>query len=422
MTQVNQLKYLCLFFFCFIQTLTMQFKLTAQVKTGLDSLFCKKYEAVLKNRKIGLITNHTAIDSNHQSAIEIFKKQAVPYQFQLKALFAPEHGLNGCQYASEKVDSIENSDGIPIFSLHGSTRRPTQEMLKGISLLIYDIQDIGSRSYTYISTLFYVMEEAAKLNIPLIVLDRPNPITGLTVDGPILEEKWRSFVGYVNVPYCHGMTIGELANYFNLENKIGCQLSVVPMEGWKREMRFRETGLTWIPTSPNIPEADTAFFYPSTGLIGELQLVNIGIGYTMPFKLIGAPWINATLFAKNLNDQNFPGVYFHPFYYRPFYGRFAHQNCEGVLIVIEDYKKYLPVSTQYLLLGMLKSLYPTQFKKAVIASKKCEEMFNKVNGTAEVYRILNQETYIIWKLLELHKKEREIFKKKRKKYLIPTYR
>ena len=412
---MHLLKFLCLAFI-----LCTQF-LSAQVKTGLDCLFCKDYEKILTNQKIGLITNHTAVAANHQTSIQIFKSQAVPYQFELKALFAPEHGLNGCQYAAEKIEHIEDLNEIPIFSLHGSTRRPTKEMLEGISLLVYDIQDIGSRSYTYISTLFYVMEEAAKQNIPLVVLDRPNPINGLTIDGPLLEEKWKSFVGYVNVPYCHGMTIAELAHYFNVENKINCQLTVVPMQGWKRSMRFAETGLTWIPTSPNIPEADTAYFYPSTGLIGELQLVNIGIGYTMPFKLIGAPWINAGLFAKSLNDQKFPGVYFHPFYYRPFFGRFAQQDCQGVLIIIEDYHKYLPVSTQYLLLGMLKSLYPNQFKKAVIASQNCEEMFNKVNGTAEVYRILTQEPYIIWKLLALHQEERRLFIQKRKKYLISTY-
>jgi len=407
-------------FFCIFFTLLIPF-LSAQVKTGLDCLFCKDHETILKNQKIGLITNHTAVASNHQTSIQIFKNHSSSYNFELKALFAPEHGLNGCQYASEKVEHFKDKDGIPIFSLHGLTRRPTKEMLQGIDLLIYDIQDIGSRSYTYIATLFYVMEEAAKLNIPVIVLDRPNPINGLTIDGPMLEDKWRSFVGYINVPYCHGMTIGELAQYFNSENKVNCKLTVIPMKGWKRSMCFAETGLTWIPTSPNIPEADTAYFYPSTGLIGELQLVNIGIGYTMPFKLIGAPWIKAEAFAKSLNEQKFPGVYFHPFYYRPFYGRFAHENCQGVLIVIEDHKKYLPVSTQYLLLGMLKSLYPDQFKKAIHSSKKCEEMFNKVNGTAEVYRILTQELYITWKLLALSQNERKLFQKNREKYLISSY-
>ena len=199
-------------------------------------------------------------------------------------------------------------------------------MLKGIDLLIYDIQDIGSRSYTFLSTLLYVMEEAAKQQIKVMVLDRPNPINGIVMDGPMLEEKWRSFLGYINVPYCHGMTIGELAQYFNGEYKIGCDLEVIPMKGWKRTMSFKDTHLPWVPTSPHVPEAETALVYPVTGILGELGIVNIGIGYTLPFKLIGAPWIQAEAFAEQLNQQQFPGVRFLPFYYRPFYGKFEGEN------------------------------------------------------------------------------------------------
>lgn len=409
---------MCNLWSIFFALLFICHSLSAQVQLGVDSLFCKQYEGLLRGKQIGLVTNHTAINAQRQSTVDVFKNQSKPYQFKLAALFAPEHGLNGAQYADEKVENSRDADGIPIYSLHGTTRRPTKEMLKGLTLIVYDIQDIGSRSYTYISTLFYMMEEAAKLGIPVIVLDRPNPINGLTVDGPLLEPKWKSFVGYVNVPYCHGLTIGELALFFNGEHKIGCKLTVIPMKGWKRSMTFADTGLTWIPTSPNIPEAETAFFYPTTGLLGELQLVNIGIGYTMPFKLIGAPWIDAQAFAKQLNAQKFPGVYFHPFYYRPFFGRFAHEDCEGVLIVVTDTQTYLPVTTQYLILGILKSLYPENFKKALQDSAKREEMFNKVNGTAEVYRIIKEERYPTWKLRELHKKERQAYVQKRKAYLI----
>jgi uncharacterized protein YbbC (DUF1343 family) len=398
------------FFYCY-----------AEVQLGIDCLFSKKYESLLRGKKIGLVTNHTAINGERQTSIELFKTNAKKYNFTLNVLFAPEHGLNGAQHAEEKVQNGRDRDGLLIYSLHGETRRPTEEMLKGLNLIVYDIQDIGSRSYTYISTLFYVMEEAAKRNIPVIVLDRPNPINGLTVDGPLLEDKWKSFVGYVNVPYCHGMTIGELAKYFNAENKVACNLTVIPMNGWNRSMTFSETGLAWIPTSPNIPEAETVFFYPTTGLLGELQMVNIGVGYTMPFKLVGAPWIDAKQFAKHLNEQKFPGVYFHPFFYRPFFGRFSHEDCEGVLIMVTDHKKYLPVSTQYLILGGLKSLYPVDFQKALLASAKREEMFNKVNGTAEVYRIIKEEKYVTWQLRDLHKKERSAFLQKRKAYLLPEY-
>ncbi|WP_237753463.1 exo-beta-N-acetylmuramidase NamZ domain-containing protein [Candidatus Protochlamydia amoebophila] len=401
-------------FFIFIVIPTVGF---TQVTVGIDSLFDSSYVELIKGKRIGLVTNHTAINHEGETTINCLKKNASFFEFKLQALFAPEHGLQGIQYADEIVkDTCETE--IPIYSLHGSTRRPTQESLKNLDVLIYDIQDIGSRSYTYISTLFYVMEEAAKLTIPVIVLDRPNPINGLTIDGPLLEEKWRSFVGYVNIPYCHGLTIGELASYFNGEYKINCLLKVIPMKGWKREMTFNETGLIWIPTSPHIPEAETSLYYPITGLLGELQLVNIGVGYTLPFKVVGAPWINAEKFAKKLNEQKFPGVRFHPFYYRPFFGRFAHQNCQGVLIILTNPKKYLPVSTQYLLIGMLKSLYPKEFQAALNQSSHRQDMFNKVNGTAEVFRIIKEEQYILWKLRSLHEKERALFVNKRASYLL----
>jgi uncharacterized protein YbbC (DUF1343 family) len=384
-------------------------------------LFSPAYQAVLRGKQIGLITNHTAIDSKGHSTIDLFKKNANAFGYSLKVLFSPEHGLTGLQYANESVADGQDHDGIPIYSLHNTTRRPSPSMLADISLLIYDIQDLGSRSYTYSSTLFYVMEEAAKAGIPVMVLDRPNPLGGILVDGPMLEKEWRSFVGYINVPYCHGLTIGELAQYFNGEYHVGCHLTVVAMKGWKRQMTFEETGLTWMPTSPYIPEASTPFFYPTTGPLGELQLVNIGVGYTLPFKVIGAPWINAEQFAQQLNAQHFPGVYFYPFHYRPFFGRFGGQACHGVLIVITDRHAYLPVTTQYLLLGMLKTLYPTAFAEALKCSNQCQEMFNKVNGTAEIYRLLKEEKYLIWKLRALHQKERERYLIKRRAYFIPEY-
>lgn len=404
-------------FFSFFLPLTAVIKVTV----GADLLFTDEYVHLLKNKKVGLITNHTAVNSKMQSTVDLLKEHAKTHSYTLKGLFAPEHGIKGSAYASEEIQNEKDPDGIPIYSLHGSTQRPTETMLKKIDILVYDIQDIGSRSYTYITTLFYAMEAAAKKGIPLIVLDRPNPINGIVVDGPMLEEKWRSTVGYIDVPYCHGMTIGELAKFFNAEYKIHCKLEVIPMRGWQRQMTFQETGLPWIPTSPYVPEATTPFFYPITGLIGELSIVNIGIGYTLPFKLIGAPWINATEFTKQLNGQKFPGVHFEPFYYRPFYGKFAHEDCQGALIVVNDPLKFKPVATQYLIIGILKGMYPTQFQNALIASKSRKEMFCKVNGTEEVYTVMAESKNIVWKLRALHKKEREDFLLLRKKYLIPTY-
>jgi uncharacterized protein YbbC (DUF1343 family) len=390
----------------------------SRVKVGADMLFTKQHVDKLRNRNIGIITNHTAIDGSMRSTMDLLKDHSKSLNYNLKAIFAPEHGLFGSGYASEEIHHEINADGIHVYSLHGKTRRPTKEMLSGIDLLIYDIQDVGSRSYTYATTLYYVMEEAARYHIPVIVLDRPNPMNGLTIDGTMLDDALRSMVGYINVPYCHGMTIGELARYFNSEYQVGCKLSVIPMEGWCRSMTFGETGLPWIPTSPQIPEAETAFYYPMTGIIGQLSLVNIGVGYTLPFKLIGAPWINASQLAQTLNSQNFPGVHFEPFHYRPFYGKFAQEDCHGVLIFITDWQSVKPVATQYLILGILKNLYPQKFQESLEMSSGKREMFDKVNGTARVYEIMSREKYIAWNLLALDEKERQLFKQKRAKYLI----
>lgn len=393
--------------------------LFAEVKLGIDTLF-ENYE-VLKGKNVGLITNHTAINSRFELTLDIFKKHSK--EFKLVAVFAPEHGLYGDHYADNLVADAE-LEGIPLYSLHGKTKRPTAQMLDAIDVLVYDIQDIGCRSYTYISTLFYCMEEAAKKNIKVIVLDRPNPLGGYIVDGPLLEEKWRSFLGYVNVPYCHGMTVGELARFFNEEYKIGADLLVIAMKGWKREMTFEKTGLRWMPTSPQIPEGDTPFFYPTTGLIGQLSLTSIGIGYTLPFKVVGAPWLDAEKFTAKLNELKLPGVTFTPFYFRPFFGKFKSQECQGIKIFVTDAKAFLPVTTQYSILGVIKALYPKQFKEALddlmkVDSKK--ESFNKLNGSEEILRIISQENYFIWKIRERFQKEKEKFLPIRRKYLNPSY-
>jgi uncharacterized protein YbbC (DUF1343 family) len=415
----EKMQKLLILFFCFYFALSDD--AVGAIRVGSEELLTDDYIHLLTGKKIGLITNHTAVTSQMVSTFDLLKKHAGSKGYTIQALFAPEHGIKGGTYAGEDVADDMHVEGIPIYSLHGKFQRPTDQMLKNINLLIYDIQDIGSRAYTYVTTLFYVMEEAAKRKIPVMVLDRPNPINGLTVDGPMLQDKWRSFLGYINVPYCHGMTVGELALFFNGEYDIGCKLEVIPMKGWRRWMNFADTGLAWIPTSPNIPEPSTALFYPTTGFMGELTLVNIGIGYTLPFKLVGAPWIQAEKFAEALNKQKFPGVHFEPFYYRPFYGKFAQEDCQGVLIVITKPNVFRPVTTQYMILGILKSLYPSQFKEAIDATKGRKEMFCKANGTEEVYKIMTEKKHIVWPLKMLHQKEREIFMGIRQKYLLSNY-
>jgi uncharacterized protein YbbC (DUF1343 family) len=388
--------------------------LSEKVSLGVD-VFFEQDLSRFKGKKIALAINHTSVDQSMQSTLSLFLKQNP--KLSISALFSPEHGIDGKAHAGESVDH-SFFQNIPIYSLHGKTRRPTQEMLQGIDVIIYDIQCTGVRAYTYPTMLFYIMEEAAKRNIEVIVLDRPNPIGGNIIDGPMLDEKWRSYIGYINVPYCHGMTIGELALFFNTEYKIECQLQVVSMKGWKRTMSYRDTKLPWIPPSPHIPEADTPMFCPMTGILGELQIANIGIGYTLPFKIVGAPWIQASVFAEKLNAQKLPGVYFYPFHFRPFYGSYKDVSCEGVLIQVTDPKNYHPVSVQYLLLGMLKSLYPEEFLKRLEKSKNSIDLFCKANGTDMIYKILLEEKYPAWKLIEFQKNERDLFLEKRKKFLL----
>lgn len=405
------------FFFVFI--LFVCSALSGKVTVGMDRLLSENaYLALLKNKRVGLVTNHTALCQGQKLAAEKMLQKSGDYT--LVALFAPEHGFAGNLHASEKVTEGVFAKNIPIYSLHGKTRRPTKEMLENIDILIFDMQDIGCRSYTYISTLFYVMEEAARYKIPLIVTDRPNPMGGLVVDGVGLDETYRSFIGYIDIPYCHGMTVGELASYFNKEYKVEADLIIIPMKGWKRAMTFDETGLAWVPTSPHIPEPDSPLYYTMCGVVGEISLVSTGVGYTTPFKVIGAPWIDGESFAKNLNKQGFPGVSFVPCHFKPFYGLYKNQDCEGVRIIITNPSKIMPVQTQFLIIGMLKSLYPEAFQKAFNKVEKVS--FCKIAGQAEVYDILKNERFAIYKLKSLCQSNRKSFLNKRKQYLIKEYK
>lgn len=389
--------------------------LLGKVQLGIDVLLEDVKFNRLKSKKIGLVTNHTGRTGQLQPTLNLLNRYPV------KAIFCPEHGLDGVTHAGVHV-AHSTYKGVPVYSLHGKTRRPTADMLKGLDTVIFDLQDVGVRVYTYTTTLFYMMEEAAKRNIEVIVLDRPNPIGGTIVDGSMMEERWRSFIGYINVPYCHGMTIGELARFFNGEYNTKCRLTVVPMKGWKRSMTFADTGLQWVPTSPHIPESDTPLYYAATGFLGELNVVNIGVGYTMPFKTVAAPWINADAFAEKLNAQNLPGIHFMPFHYKPFYGKFTGKVLHGVLLRVTNPRVYRPCSVQYALVGLLKSMYPKEFGQAVKTSNKAErDLFCKAVGTDRILKIIQHDQYIVWKLMGIHKEEREIFLQKRRKYLIPTY-
>lgn len=383
-----------------------------KVKLGIDCFF-EEYGKAFQGKKIALVLNQTSIDGKGTPSLNRFIKQAHNYPIHL--LFAPEHGIKGNSYAWEYIEHGSHKS-IELFSLHGKHRRPTKEILSKVDLVIYDIQSIGTRSYTYETTLFYIMEEAAKAGVEVVVLDRPNPMGGLVVDGPLLDEGYRSFIGYIAVPYCHGMTIGELALLFNEEYKVGCDLTVVPMKGWSREMTFDKTGLAWIPPSPHIPEADTPFYYASTGILGELKGLNIGVGYTLPFKIVGSPWLGSENFVHHLNVQKLPGVTFHSFHFKPFFGLFKNKDCAGFYIQITDRSSYLPVTTQYLILGLLKSLYPKEF--ASFTKGKGKRLFEKAAGNKKILQILEKEKYPFWKIKESIKDDVTRFLPVRKKYLL----
>ncbi len=389
----------------------------AVVQLGIDVFFSDGMAASLKGKKVGLITNHTGVDRDLTLTYELFLQPQ--NEFHLAAIFSPEHGLFGQEFAAKACKDHTVLHKVPVLSLHGATKRPTDKMLQGIDVLIYDIQDVGSRPYTYATTLYYVMEEAAKRGIEVIVLDRPNPLSGALVDGPLLEEGFRSFTGYIDVPYCHGMTIGELARFFNGEYGVQCNLKIVPMKGWKRSMFFKDTGLSWIPTSPYIPESDTPLFYATTGLIGQLSVLSIGIGYTLPFKVIGAPWIQAQELSKKLNDQKLPGVHFVPFHFKPLYGLYKGEECQGFLIVILDPLLYKPIKVQNFILGIVKAMYPKIIEEKLAGmSKLKKKMFCEAAGGEQILSIFFQEKYPAWKMIQHQADKRQSFMEKRKKYLL----
>lgn len=384
-----------------------------KVLTGLEVLLESDIH-LIENKRVGLLTHSAAVTSQLETSVDRLQREK---SIQLTAIFSPEHGLNGSFWSERNVPSSRQGS-IVVHSLHGKYKRPTPQMLKDIDVLIVDLQDIGARSYTYVSTLCYAMEEAAKVNLPVIVCDRPNPMGGEIVDGPLLERDYRSIVGYIDVPYCHGMTIGELARYHNATEKIGCKLTVIAMRGYDPAMSFDQTGLTWVPTSPNMPQADTPLYYPITGLIGELQIANIGIGYTLPFKIIGAPWIKSDAFCSALNRQNLPGVTFTPFHYTPYYGSLKNQPCQGALIHVTDRRLFRPIKTAYLLLSILKSHNPKAFKKQTAQIESRRKMFAKVNGTDRICELLLKEKHPGWKMVEHYDRAAAAFRKKRAPYLI----
>lgn len=392
-----------------------------KVALGIDVLQQNGFEG-LEGKKVGLVTNPTGVNSALASTADLlFEAEAV----NLVALFGPEHGIRGDVPAGDKVaDATDKKTGLPVYSLYGKSRRPSPEMLAGLEVLVYDIQDIGTRSYTYISTLALVMEVAAEEGIELIVLDRPNPLGGVRVEGNGVQPTFRSFVSALDIPYLHGMTVGELARWINEEELpakgLKCALKVVPMQGWQRSMTWQDTGLAWVPSSPHIPEAQSAFFYPMTGMMGELQTYSEGVGYPLPFQLIGAEWVDADAFAKAMNAYDLAGLHFRPVHFKPYYGRNSGQMLHGVQIHILDVHQVASLmQVQFYALEALHRLYPEKDVFALAAEKKRIEMFDKVSGTDQL-RLRFSQRYKVADIKPLLEDGVTDFLQKRTPYLLYT--
>ncbi|MDR3564969.1 MAG: DUF1343 domain-containing protein [Negativicutes bacterium] len=325
-----------------------------KVRLGIDNI--DQQAALFAGKRVGLITNATGMNSNFESTVDVMKAKT-----NLVALFSPEHGIRGAVTAGDTVSSqTDAKTGLPIYSLYGDTKKPTPEMLAAVDVLAFDIQDIGSRSYTYIYTMAYGMQAAKEAGKPFVVFDRPNPIGGVEVEGGLVKSGFESFVGMYPIPYRHGMTVGELAKLFNKEFGIDCNLVVVEMTGWKRGMYFDETGLPWVMTSPNIPTPDTALLYPATGIFGGTN-ISEGVGTTRPFDFVGAAWLDAEALASRMNAKKLPGVVFRPAYYVPRFGNFSGENCAGVQLHITDRKAFRPVRTGLTLLFTVQELGDDKF-------------------------------------------------------------
>ncbi|MDZ7363083.1 MAG: DUF1343 domain-containing protein [candidate division KSB1 bacterium] len=382
-----------------------------QVKPGVEVLITKQRH-LIEAKRVGLITNPTGVTADLTSTIDVLYN--LP-GVKLVALFGPEHGVRGDAFAGEKVGhSFDRKTGIPIYSLYnGPMAPPTPEMLRNIEVLIYDIQDIGSRVYTYIYTLALAMQGAAKAGIRVVVLDRPDPLGGDLIEGPVLDERFKSGIGMYPIPYIYGLTVGELAKFFNEEFGIHAHLTVVPMEGWQRSMLFADTGLPWVLTSPHVPHPETVFYIAATGGIGELQSLSTGVGYTLPFELIGQTWIDPENLAGELNSRNLPGVRFRPLYFRPYYFSLKDQQLAGAQIHITNHREFRPVLTQLHILAALLKLYPGQqiFNPARIKS------FDHAMGTDQVrFALLRGESPE--SIVASGEKDLETYRVKREKYLL----
>ncbi len=380
------------------------------MKLGLD-VFLEQYVDRYNNMRIGLVTNLTGVNSKLVPTIDLFFEHP---NIQLTALYGPEHGIRGDAKEGEEVaSSIDPYTKLPVYSLYGESKKPSPEMLKDIDVIFFDLQDIGSRYYTFIYTMAYVMQACSEQGKQFVVLDRPNPISGNRIEGNLLKEGFNSFVGLYPLPNRHGLTIGEIALLFNYEFGINCDLTVIPMDGWKRDMYYDETGLFWVPPSPNTTGLDMAVLYPGTCLL-EGTNVSEGRGTTKPFEFAGAPFIDGTKLAKRLNEKEIPGVLARPISFVPTYSKYKDNICGGVQLHVVEKREINSFKTGLALLETIFEMYPNDFKFLETAEGKF--FFDLLAGTDELRSMIlkgNVNTF-----LEQCEQELEIFNKQAKPYLL----
>ncbi len=388
---------------------------TAQVKPGIEVLRDSGFKA-LQGKRVGLITNPSGVDNKLKSTIDILHEAP---GVDLVALYSPEHGVRGDVHAGDHVsDYVDPATGVKVYSIYGKNLRPSREMLDDVDVLLYDIQDNGCRSYTFISSMGVAMDACAEYGKQFMVLDRPNPVGGNKVEGCLVEDSCVSFVSKFPIPYLYGLTPGELANYLNDEGLLPSgrkvDLSVIPMEGWTRDMRFAETGMPWVLPSPHIPNPEAALLYPASGILGELNYMNIGVGYTLPFKLFGASWVDAETLSRRLNALDIPGVMFRPIHIKPFYGFGKGENLQGVEFYITDRDKAPITLIQFYVMQELADMYPDH-KAMETADPSRYSMFDKVTGSKEIRRRF-AKNHKVADILDYWNKDNESFASKSAKY------
>lgn len=390
------------------------------VKTGVEVLRDRGFEGLV-GKKVGLVTNPSGVDRNLTSTIDIlFNAPGVD----LVALYGPEHGVRGDMYAGDKVDnSTDSVTGLPVYSIYGKTRKPTPEMLNGIDVMVYDIQDVGARSYTFISSLGLVMEACGEKGIEVMVLDRPNPLGGNKIEGCCVEPGFYSFVSQYHIPYVYGLTVGELAMMINEEGMnrgqrgdqqpAKCKLTIVPMIGWKRDMVYEDTGLPWVLPSPNIPFKDSPMYYAASGICGELYgFMNIGVGYTLPFQVFAAQWLEPEKLKAKLESYDLPGVSFRTIWFKPFSGSLKGELVGGLQFFFTDYEKVRLTEIQFMVMQAAAELYPDKKAFEIISGYG---LFDKVCGTDKI-RTEFMKNYRFDDIKDIWRKDEDAFRHLSAKY------